>query len=314
MNTLEKLMEKLTVSESPGLEAFDERFGAIGDHAQARRFGQAAELFEQLIDEDIYDFRLAVYYLYHCIDTEQAEGVQAVLKTLNAVFEQNWEAWGPSSNREKVFAKSLAWLFQNSNDLISYHVASQDSTWVLFQARDEELLDGLRDEFLSLSKRLEGPVWSSCGGHLATLQRSLESEYSLLDVAVVSEPKTEVHAEDPVVQEISEDVPVLKKTNEDAVELKASPQFFQLQQKLRAFELLIEKGQYEKAAVVSNDLMALINDFDPRQYFPDLFAGFFGALNRSIQEVRPHLENRDPMTWDTLEQFYKVDLEGFVKD
>ena len=53
MNTLEKLMEKLTVSESPGLEAFDERFGAIGDHAQARRFGQAAELFEQLIDEDI---------------------------------------------------------------------------------------------------------------------------------------------------------------------------------------------------------------------------------------------------------------------
>ena len=60
--------------------------------------------------------------------------------------------------------------------------------------------------------------------------------------------------------------------------------------------------------------MELIKNFDPRQYFPELFAGFFGELNKSIQQVRPHLENRDPLTWDTLEQFYQVDLDGFVQD
>ena len=127
MKALGKLVEKLTVSENPGLEAFDDRFGAIGDHAQARRFAESAELFEELVAEDIYDFRLAVYYLYHCIDSQQATGVVGVLKVLNAVFEQNWEAWGPSTNREKVFSKSLAWLFQNSNDLVSYHSKTSNS-------------------------------------------------------------------------------------------------------------------------------------------------------------------------------------------
>jgi hypothetical protein len=123
-------------------------------------------------------------------------------------------------------------------------------------------------------------------------------EVSVTESAVINTPAT----------------PELNQSSEGAVLLKASPQFFQLQNKLAAFEILIQKGQFEKAAVVSNDLMELIKNFDPRQYFPELFAGFFGELNKSIQQVRPHLENRDPLTWDTLEQFYQVDLDGFVQD
>ena len=57
MTSLELLTAKLKVSEKPGLEAFDDRFGAIGDHAQARRFAEASELFEELVQEEIYDLR-----------------------------------------------------------------------------------------------------------------------------------------------------------------------------------------------------------------------------------------------------------------
>ena len=317
MTMLEQLSGDLKAAEDPGLEAFDDRFGAIGDHAQARRFEEAARLFEDLVQDEIYDFRLAVYYFYHCVDSERAVGVQGVLQALNAVFDANWEAWGPANNREKVVAKSLGWLLQNLNDLLSYHMESNDSTWSLFAKRDEELLDGLRDGFLALNKHLTGPALATCGGLLATFQRSLESQFELMEPEVVQEEK-EVPVADgaPTVKPEPEpaEAPVLKQIQEDSVELRASPQFFQLQRKLQAFELLIQKGQYEKAAVVSNDLMELINNFDPRQYFPELFAGFFGALTRSIQDVRPHLENRDAMTWDTLEQFYKVDLDGFVQD
>ena len=315
MTSLELLTAKLKVSEKPGLEAFDDRFGAIGDHAQARRFAEASELFEELVQEEIYDLRLLVYFLYHNVDANRVEGVLGTLQVLNALFEKNWEAWGPANKREKVLAKSLGWLLENLNDLATYHLESSDSTWRLFSKRDDDQIDQLRDEFAKLSGHLIQPVWGTCKGQLTGFQRILEDEFNLLDPVLVEEesPVTEPKQADEVDSVISPRT-AMSPGHDGAVELKASPQFFQLQSKLRAFEVLIEKEQFEKAAVVSNDVMQLITDFDPRQYFPELFAGFFGAMTRSIQRVRPHLENRDPMTWDTLEQFYKVDLDGFIKD
>ncbi|MBT4276133.1 MAG: hypothetical protein HOD39_14455 [Verrucomicrobia bacterium] len=316
MRSLEKLVTQLKVSDEPGLEAFDERFGAIGDHAQARRFGQAADIFEELVDAEIYDARLSVFYFYHCIDTQQAQGALGVIRVLNAMLSENLEAWGTVTNREKVLVKSLTWLWQNVTDLVNYHLESTDSKWKLFESRDEELLDALREEFLKLNNQLTAPVWGTCGGLIAIFQKTLETEFSFLDEPV-AQVQAEEDAEGSVTQaEVIESpvTPELNQTSESAVTLKASPQFFQLQNKLAAFEILVQKGQFEKAAVVSNDLMELIKNFDPRQYFPELFAGFFGELNKSIQQVRPHLENRDPLTWDTLEQFYQVDLDGFVQD
>lgn len=316
MRSLEKLSIQLKVSDTPGLEAFDERFGAIGDHAQARRFDQASVIFEELVDDDIYDVRLAVFYFYHCIDSAQARGVLGCTQVLNAMLGENLEAWGPASNRDKVLVKSVTWLWQNVTDLVNYHLESPESQWKLFESRDEELLDALRDEFLKLNNQMTTPVWGACGGLIARFQKTLETEFSFLDKPVVQKQADEQQEVSMTEAEVIETpaTPELNQSSEGAVLLKASPQFFQLQNKLAAFEILIRKGEFEKAAVVSNDLMELIKNFDPRQYFPELFAGFFGELNKSIQQVRPHLENRDPLTWDTLEQFYQVDLDGFIQD
>lgn len=320
MRSLEKLSAQLKVSDEPGLEAFDERFGAIGDHAQARRFDQAAVIFEELVDAEIYDIRLAVFYFYHCIDTHKSQGVLGCVQALNSMLGENLEAWGPAPNREKVLVKSVTWLWQNIADLVNYHLESAEPTWKLFDIRDEELLEALREEFLKLNNQMSAPVWGTCGGLIAIFQKTLETEFSFLDEPLAQEETAEQADDQPEVsvseQEATEASPKteLNKSSESVVTLKASPQFFQLQNKLAAFEILVKKGQFEKAAVVSNDLMELIKNFDPRQYFPELFAGFFGELNKSIQQVRPHLENRDPLTWDTLEQFYQVDLDGFVQD
>lgn len=315
---LANLAEKLEVAELPGLEPFDERFGAISDLAQARRFAEASKLIEGLLGESIYDFRLVVYYLFHAVDSQKATGVLGVLRALNAVFAENWQAWGPANHHDKALVKSLNWLLQNANDLLVYHGETKSSNWKLFSARDDELFASIRDEFLNLSRHMNGPTWGVCGGLLAAFQRSVESEYSLLDAAPELEAiETNELEEAPVPDENEPDLPAtpnLMMGGDGSVNLRASPSFFQLQNKLRAFEILVQKGQFEKAAVVSEDLMALINNFDPRQYFPDLFAGYFGTRSRAIQDMRPHMENRDPVTWDTLEQYYRVDLPGFVKD
>ena len=44
--------------------------------------------------------------------------------------------------------------------------------------------------------------------------------------------------------------------------------------KMKAFERLIEKEQFPKAAVVADDINAIIAHFDPRIYFPRMFSKF----------------------------------------
>jgi hypothetical protein len=71
---------------------------------------------------------------------------------------------------------------------------------------------------------------------------------------------------------------------------------------------------YDKAALVSDDILYEVTHFDPRRYFPELFGRFGQLMSQHVQEMKPHLEMKDTMEWKTLEQYYQVDLEGFVGD
>jgi hypothetical protein len=100
----------------------------------------------------------------------------------------------------------------------------------------------------------------------------------------------------------------------DSIELQVSPQFIELCRKLQAFEKLIEKRSFEKAALVGDDVMTLIESFDPRKYFPDLFASFGALLSANIGSIAPHWDRRGSLEWKTLQQFYQVDIRKFVGD
>ena len=80
----------------------------------------------------------------------------------------------------------------------------------------------------------------------------------------------------------------------------------------QAFEKLIEKRSFEKAALVGDDLMTLIENFDPRKYFPDLFASFGALLSANVSSIAPHWDRRSSLEWKTLQQFYQVDIRKFV--
>ena len=92
----------------------------------------------------------------------------------------------------------------------------------------------------------------------------------------------------------------------------ASHKFLELQSKLRAFELLVEQGNHERAAVVADDLLQLIEHFDPRTYFPELFVQFSALFSTNIGLLEQHWERRESMAWKALDQFYRVDLKKFV--
>ena len=52
--------------------------------------------------------------------------------------------------------------------------------------------------------------------------------------------------------------------------------------------------------------------FDPRKYFPELFASFSALLSSNVSAMAPYWDRRQSLEWKTLQQFYQVDLKKFV--
>jgi hypothetical protein len=97
------------------------------------------------------------------------------------------------------------------------------------------------------------------------------------------------------------------------VTLRGSAALRELLMKLEAFELLVEAGKYDRAALLCDDVHALVDHFDPRLYFPELFATFGRLVSENIGKLEVHWQQRDSSMWNALRQFSRVDLAGFVK-
>ncbi len=98
------------------------------------------------------------------------------------------------------------------------------------------------------------------------------------------------------------------------MELPVSHAFIELLQKLKAFETLVARKKFQKAALVADDLTDLVSKFDPRSYFPDLFSDFGKNLAEHIEVLAENWDRRDSVAWKALEQYYRVDLQRFVDE
>jgi hypothetical protein len=74
----------------------------------------------------------------------------------------------------------------------------------------------------------------------------------------------------------------------------------------------VRKEKFLKAAVVLADISDALNHFDPRVYFPGLFATFAALYSKHIQALASHADQGSP-EWLALRQHYQVDLQAFIE-
>lgn len=86
----------------------------------------------------------------------------------------------------------------------------------------------------------------------------------------------------------------------------------QLIKKLHAFELLVKRREYGRAAVVAADLENTISNFDPMKYLPKLFAGYRRLFADNVSTISEYWENRETLAWKALEKHFEVDLDSFM--
>lgn len=94
--------------------------------------------------------------------------------------------------------------------------------------------------------------------------------------------------------------------------LEVSPRFWELQQRLAAFRLLLDRRDLDKARIVARDLGELLEHFDVASFFPGLFAGYF-ELSARHAEALSGAEPLDVVRRAALAQLYRTDLARFLQ-
>jgi hypothetical protein len=95
---------------------------------------------------------------------------------------------------------------------------------------------------------------------------------------------------------------------------RESPALAALRHKLQGFQVLVQRGELAKAAIIARDVQQVIERFDPVEFLPSLFAGYFRTMSQHLDELLPHLSEPDGTPWQVLSRFYQADLDGFIEE
>jgi hypothetical protein len=316
------LMQPLAVTENPGLDSVDPRFMEITTLVQNGDYAGAASQAEEILEEGVYDIRIIVFYLYGLFIEQNPTVLTTVFQCLDGLLTQNWEAVGPVVKREKHAQNSLNWLVKQLLKRLQYEESAKGETWeqwIVEAGSDEvqETLDAAAGLQRSLGMALaEGskPIMDGLAKIIAWLRGFQQVVYRELKSEPEPEPLQENAAGPSLSQSVETAIPARAMGSDaDAPAVEGSYHLKVLMRKLQAFEQLIKEEKFPKAAIVASDINAILAGFDPKLYFPKLFARFSYLLATNITELAAYEDQKDTLEWHALEEYYKVDVDGFIE-
>jgi hypothetical protein len=331
---LELLSGKWEVQENPGLETTDPRLDEISTLAQNAAFWEAAQEAQRILEESVYDVRIIGFFLYGVFLEQGITGLASVFRVFSHIFEENWEALGPAAKKEKHTETSLRWLTNQLLKKLQHEEEKRSDLWNDWQnqvSSDEvgeclAALDALRLQVSAVLGESGAPVLDGLvkiGGWLGPFQQLVYREPAggtETDLPTCEESGLDAEAfpeEEAMAPQPSRTGSVFSRASvaasEDAVYAEGSHHLKDLLHKLSVFDRLIADGKYNLAALVADDVMETITQFDPRIYFPKLFARFFQLMAVHIGEISSYGYDKDGVEWQVLRELYKVDPDGFAE-
>ncbi|MDP1666298.1 MAG: type VI secretion system protein IglI family protein [Methylobacter sp.] len=312
---IELLQGGFPVTENPGLDSTDLRFDEITTLVQAGKYAEAASLSEAILAEGIYDIRLICYFLYGYWLEEGLASILEVINCVNNALLENWEAIGPVTRREKIFEKSLDWLFKQLLKKIQYEENKNTALWQQWQARfnadDMNNMLELGEIFRSgINHRLEDKAGAVIG-----LWSKIE-EWLRIFQQLMYRPAVPVQTEPEQTEDDSTEVDVFPAmaVKITGLEMESSYHMELLLKKLAAFERLLKDEKFPRAALMAVDINETLSNFDPKIYFPKIFETFVRLQALNFEELSSYVENQDSPQWQVMQDWLKVDVDSFINN
>ena len=320
----------------PRAGAPEPRLAQVRSLSNKGDYEQAARVAEAVLDDGAGDVLALSRYLFGVF---LARGFAVLPRALDAMGRAVATAFEDGSAKGRADADlSLGWLCRTVRDRVDFHHAHKDAVWRGWvEASDPALCDAIGEACGRLAKAVEAAAPKS---------HSLESLASLDTFArgtlrsvvprpappsppepprPAPEPEPVVDAE-PELDQVPEDAPPdapdaapaspapgPRIDRAPAADEGDSPAMRLLRRKLDAFATLVERGDFDRAAIVARDVERVVEHFDPRLYLPRLFAPHFRRLAAVGDALAPRWEGEGGVAWRALEQLYLVDLEMFLE-
>lgn len=316
------LIDILT-TPAPDAALDDASLQRITDSADRGDYLEAAGKAAALLGKHIYDIRVIGYYLFGVMLEQGIGHLPALLGRIHTLLTDDLAKLGPSQKKERVIDVTLHWLLQTMAERCRYHAAQHDATWAQWLSQLHPRLAGEIAQALDrvateMQRLVEEP---RCLGPLSRLRRWVMEDLPRTRPAESPAPAAaaglapapaRTPGELGEVGQVGQDSAPAAAPATVARDVAESPAMMLLLRKLRAFEMLIERGDMSKAAVVASDIRQTIESFDPLLYLPALFSTFFKLLSRSTGELMPHWEELGSPAGQALQSFYRVDIDGFL--
>jgi hypothetical protein len=326
---IELLQGALEISEKPGLETIDPRFTDIATLMQGGNYVEAAAKSEAILVEKNYDVRIIGYFLYGHFIEQGLPAFADVYLCLTDLLQDNIDALGPVKNREKHIQTILNWLMKQIIKTLQYEEEKNSVSyrkWISGVSSDQvqETLDASNK-----LRRVLGPVLEDAAGPVLEGMMKINDWLISFQRLVYKEPEPEPEEEkEPEIEEEAEAEEEIKQeprredrkrsyrpapeAEEEMAGVEGSYHLKLLMKKLEAFDDLVSAQKYANAAIIADDINAIIANFDPRIYFPNLFVNFVLQFAANINSLVAYTEYKDSAAWQALRELYKVDLESFV--
>jgi hypothetical protein len=321
LNELSALLENAIPAEE---ETFDIRFEKTVSLVEQEKFTEAIPLIKTILNEGRIDIRLVMYLFYAHFLEEGVKSLNDIFLFIVTLIDEHWEKLSPAQMRDKHVHSSLAWFFSSISKKLRrseklYKEKRPDDFWnksvTTFSNQDFEKLKDLLpqlNEFFTY--KWEEPTFNQS---IMFISKWLEDLSQVL-VNEESKAKEKTEEEDKGLASLEtfhkkSRLETSKKTfslEEILLSSEAMELFFQ---KIQTFESLIDKKDFAKAALVSDDITNTIEHFDPSIFFPKLFSRYFALIAEHIDTLSQEWENKKSLRWQSLHRLYHTDLEEFIK-
>lgn len=297
----------------------------IDEHMRIRALPAVTQTCLTLFSQGCSDIRVICLYLYASDLWFCRAGMCALLPLLAELLTEHRHQLLPDTfTAEAALAEidlNLALLFKKVTRKLGFQLTQSSST--LQQLVDELDTDIQGAHLEEIEDFTQGLLQYLDGTELSAVMylKMYQEKIALLDVSpgMVEAPHSASVPEDESEQDIEQattkpqigsDLPV--KSNSFA-QPETSHALALLLKKMTVFQNLLQQQDYLKAAIIKEDIAHIIENFDPRLYFPTLFGPFVHAQishGEALMEAQMALSQQASI--DALNELYQMDLDAFI--
>ena len=322
MLELAKLTNGLDVGEGQGIDTLDPRFQDIASLIEQADFAAAALKCQETFEEFGGDIRLIAWFFFGLVLQDGVPALGPVLETSTSIFRDRFDAVGPERKKDRHATSGMSWFLSKLADRVTSDDPDlqAEATGLMAKATLEDVQRAIaagNELWQVFPEAVPTPDPSKVTNQLSRLRDWLEEhERELTPEPEPEEPEEEEPEEEESVDDSgAEGAPMGGGSANygSGFQVDASPQLAQLQARIAAFEALMKRGDVTKASVIASDVMAVVENFDPRVYLPRLFGGFFAQFAGCADQVLAWQQKRGTAPWAIYDQLYRTDLEAFTR-